>query len=223
MPEHLDFDWHGAKNHEGAAQSIMSDLLSVLASYPSNQAGLRISDCATLSRLVSAPSPIGRIAAGLIGPSAMAVRAILFDKTADRNWSLGWHQDRTICVRQRIDVPGFGPWTVKSGMIHVEPPFSLIEKMVTLRVHMDAVTPDNAPLLIAPGTHRMGRIAVEDIDTVVAGSGSMACLAKVGDIWAYSTPILHASAAAVSPAHRRVLQIDYSAESLPAGLEWQGI
>ena len=65
------------------------------------------------------------------------MRAILFDKTPATNWSLGWHQDRTIAVAKRADVNGFGPWTVKSGLLHVAPPFDILVRMVTLRVHLD--------------------------------------------------------------------------------------
>src|SRR5262245_51026818 len=41
------------------------------------------------------------------------VRALLFNKSPDANWYVTWHQDLTIAVRKRIDVPGFGPWSVK--------------------------------------------------------------------------------------------------------------
>jgi len=52
---------------------------------------------------------------------------------------LGWHQGRTIVVKQRIEVNGFGPWSIKSGMMHVEPPFDLLARMLTLRVLLDPV------------------------------------------------------------------------------------
>jgi hypothetical protein len=51
----------------------------------------------------------------------------------------------------------------------------------------------------------------------------VSCLAEPGDIWLYATPILHASEAAVAPVHRRTLQVDYSVEQLPGGLEWLGV
>jgi hypothetical protein len=47
------------------------------------------------------------------------------------NWTLGWHQDRTIVVVKRRDVEGFGPWTVKAGMVHVEPSPALQASMIT--------------------------------------------------------------------------------------------
>ena len=151
------------------------------------------------------------------------MRAILFDKSPARNWALGWHQDRTICVRARRDVPGFGPWTVKDGLTHVEPPFDLLERMVTLRIHLDDVTSDNAPLLVAPGSHRLGRIRADRIEAVVRRRGTFVCTASAGDVWLYATPILHASQRAQEPARRRVLQVDYSADALPGGLEWFGV
>jgi ectoine hydroxylase-related dioxygenase (phytanoyl-CoA dioxygenase family) len=151
------------------------------------------------------------------------VRAILFDKSEATNWALGWHQDRTIAVRARADIPGYGPWSVKAGRLHVEPPFALIEAMLTIRIHLDAVDDANAPLLIAPGSHRLGRIPEPEIDATVTRCGTTTCLAERGDIWLYATPILHASAAATAPRHRRVLQVDYSADDLAAPLDWLGI
>jgi ectoine hydroxylase-related dioxygenase (phytanoyl-CoA dioxygenase family) len=105
----------------------------------------------------------------------------------------------------------------------VAPPFALLERMMTLHVHLNPVTPANAPLLIAPGSHQMGRIAEPNIDAIVARLGQTACLADRGDIWAYATPILHASDASRTSARRRVLQVDYSADPLDGGLEWLGV
>ncbi len=172
--------------------------------------------------LLGATGAIGSISARHLGPDVRPVRAILFDKSASTNWSLGWHQDRTIAVKQRQDVAGFGPWIVKQGMQHVAPPFALLAGMLTLRVHLDPVPADNAPLLIAPGSHR-SLVAEQDIERAVAAHGTYACLAEAGDVWIYSTPILHASDAATRPARRRVLQVDYAAVLLPGGLEWLGI
>lgn len=32
-----------------------------------------------------------------------------------------------VAVAARIDVKGFGPWTVKNGLVHVAPPFGLLK------------------------------------------------------------------------------------------------
>jgi len=48
------------------------------------------------------------------------VQAILFDKTPDANWKVAWHQDLTIPVEARIETAGFGPWSGKDGVPHVQ-------------------------------------------------------------------------------------------------------
>lgn len=222
MIDTMTLERDGAEHLPGAARSVLAQLETAFSHLPSDRPGLRLRDVAGLPMLLAARSAIGSIPARHLGPDARPVRAILFDKSAATNWSLGWHQDRTIAVKQRQDVAGFGPWTVKQGMQHVAPPFALLAGMLTLRIHLDPVPADNAPLLIAPGSHRR-LFAEQDIEHAVAAHGTHVCLANAGDIWVYSTPILHASDAATKPARRRVLQVDYAAVPLPGGLEWLGI
>ena len=218
----LNLPTDGAEHHPGGALPLLPELEAVLAGSPTRP-GIRLHALPGLAALLAPGRPIGALAAAQIGPTARAVRAILFDKTPGTNWALGWHQDRTIAVQQRHDLPGWGRWSIKAGMQHVEPPFAVIERMVTLRIHLDPVPADNAPLLIAPGSHRLGRVPEGEVDAVVAGCGSVACLAERGDMWVYATPILHASAAARGHAHRRVLQVDYAAGALDAPLLWAGV
>lgn len=213
----------GAVHFRGALKSSLPQLRSAIIHLPEDQAGVRIQNSAAVRPLLGASGCIGRIAASILGRNAIAVRALLFDKSADTNWSLGWHQDRTICVKSRRETPNYGPWTVKSGVHHVAPPYALLAEMVTLRVHLDDVPEDNAPLLFAPGSHKIGKIAVDDVEKTARRLGVKTCLAEAGDVWVYSTPILHASEAASAPSRRRVLQVDYSSDNLPAGLEWLGI
>lgn len=203
--------------------TMLALIESALATQPNDQPGLRLASLPALADLLAPSGAIGRYAAAYQGNATRPVRAVLFDKSATTNWALGWHQDRTIAVRTRIDTPGFGPWTIKSGIQHVAPPQSLLDRMVTLRIHLDPVDAGNAPLLIAPGSHRHGRIAESDVAAHVARHGIHACLAARGDIWLYATPILHASNAATHPRNRRVLQLDYSADPLPGGMEWLGV
>ena len=194
-----------------------------LRTVPIDRPGTRLSGIPDLAELLSPSGSVGRHAAARLGPHAKPVRALLFNKTADRNWSLSWHQDRTVAVRDRFETPGFSNWTVKSGIQHVEPPFELLERMLTLRVHLDPVGPANAPLLVVPGSHRRGRLPEAEIAPTLATFGAQPCLAERGDIWLYATPILHASEAATEPCSRRVLQVDYSADDLPGPLEWLGV
>jgi hypothetical protein len=164
-----------------------------------------------------------RIAAHLTSARTRPVRAVMFDKGDASNWRLGWHQDRTIVVRRRVDVAGFGPWSMKQGLQHVAPPFEMLERMVTLRLHIDPVDDGNAPLLVARGSHRTGRVPAAEAAARASEFPQITCLAEPGDVWAYSTPILHASERAQPGRRRRVLQVDYADFDLPAPLVWHGI
>lgn len=217
----LELERDGAELSGELCASTLSGLERLLSPYDV-AAGARIFGDASLAEWLHG-SPVSQLVSSTFGSPARAVRAILFDKTARSNWTLGWHQDRTIAVRERVVQPGFAHWTVKSGVIHVEPPFSIIERMLTARIHLDAVTATNAPLLIAPGSHRLGRIAEGEIDAVVARCGSVPCLAAAGDVWLYRASILHASKKSSGSGSRRVLQIDFSAEESPGGLQWLGL
>jgi ectoine hydroxylase-related dioxygenase (phytanoyl-CoA dioxygenase family) len=220
----MNFSRNGAELFGAAVSACdLRDIKDAIAGLPPDQAGIRLHGLAALQPFLTTSGPVGALAASVLGLACLPVRAILFDKTPTTNWSLAWHQDRTIAVTERIDVDGFGPWTVKDGMLHVAPPFDLLASMVTLRLHLDPVPATNAPLLIAPGSHRLGRIPETEVTRVVQRCGTYACLADAGDIWLYATPILHASEAARQPAHRRVLQVDFAASDLPGGLNWLGV
>jgi hypothetical protein len=195
----------------------------VLAGQPRDVAGVRLFGVDGLLSFLAPNGPIGSLAAQNLGETTRPVRAILFDKTTSANWSLTWHQDRVVAVRERMEVEGFGPWTRKHGALHVAPPFEVLAGMLTLRVHLDPVPETNAPLLIAPGSHRFGKIPGADVPMVVSKCGVAVCLAEAGDVWTYATPILHASERASAATHRRVLQVDYAVGDLAGGLEWHGV
>ncbi|WP_315776242.1 MULTISPECIES: phytanoyl-CoA dioxygenase family protein [unclassified Bradyrhizobium] len=203
--------------------SALRALFEALSGHAPEQAGSRLHGVAALRPFLANAGPVGAAAAAVLGDATRPVRAVYFDKTAASNWAVPWHQDRTIVVRERIEVTGFGPWTIKGGLQHVAPPYEVLARMVTLRVHLDVVPDGNAPLLIAPGSHRLGRIPEGDVAATVARCGTATCCADVGDIWLYATPILHASEPSTQPGHRRVLQIDFAADELPGGLEWLGV
>jgi len=198
-------------------------ILGATAHLPADRAGVRLQGVPGLGAHMAATGKIGSVAAAVLGPAARPVRAVLFDKSAANNWSLAWHQDRTVVVATRIDVDGYGPWSKKAGLQHVAPPFAVLEGMVTLRVHLDPVDADNAPLLIAVGSHRLGAVPAADAAKAAARSAAVACLAERGDVWLYATSILHASDAAARPRRRRVLQVDYAARELDGGLRWLGV
>jgi ectoine hydroxylase-related dioxygenase (phytanoyl-CoA dioxygenase family) len=96
----------------------------------------------------------------------------------------------------------------------------MLEQMLTLRLHLDACGPSNGPLRVLAGSHRAGRLAGAEIDRWRAERSADDCQARRGEVLAMRPLLLHASSPATSPAHRRVLHIEYAAVDLPGGLEW---
>ena len=160
------------------------------------------------------------LASRLSGRPARMVRILAFDKTLETNWGVPWHQDRTIAVQQRIEMDGYGPWSVKAGMPHVAPPQALLEAMFSLRLHLDDCCLDNGPLKIIPGSHQLGRLSVQEVFDLGVHEKAIVCTADAGDVLAMKALTVHASAPASAPAHRRVLHVDFSTAELPKPLEW---
>lgn len=150
----------------------------------------------------------------------LPVRAIYFDKSPDANWLVAWHQDLTITVREHIEAEGFGPWSVKDGVSHVQPPVSLLEKMLTIRIHLDDADESNGALRVLPGSHRRGRLSSDEIQRIRAGGKEVLCAAMAGDALLMKPLLLHASSRSTSHRHRRILHIEYAAFDLPGGLCW---
>jgi hypothetical protein len=75
-------------------------------------------------------------------------RATFFDKSATSNWLVAWHQDMVLPLTHRADVPGWGPWSLKAGMLYARAPASALERVLALRIHLDDSTAMNGPLHI---------------------------------------------------------------------------
>jgi hypothetical protein len=175
----------------------------------------------SVSSVIDASGPMGSLAAAAAGGRVRPVRILFFDKTPESNWAVPWHQDRSIAVNKRADVDGYGPWTVKNGVDHVEPPVAVLEKMLTLRLFVDDCASDGGPLLIAVGSHRHGRLPVENVAELVSRSEIFVGTGRAGDVLLMKTLALHSSKRANMPTHRRVLHVDYTTEDLPPPLEWK--
>ncbi len=148
------------------------------------------------------------------------VRAIYFDKSPGKNWLVSWHQDLTLSVRDRAEVPGFGPWSNKDGIPHVQPPVEFLERMLTVRLHLDDAGEENGALRVVPGSHRLGRLSAKQIEEVRAREPDVLCAASADDVLLMRPLLLHASSRSTSSRHRRVLHIEYADFNLPSGLMW---
>jgi hypothetical protein len=162
----------------------------------------------------------GERLAALIGAGLRLVRGILFDKTAAENWSVSWHQDLTIAVERRVEVSGYGPWSVKDGVVHTLAPATLLERMVTIRIHLDDTPAENGALRVIPGSHRHGRLGEAALEELTRRP-EVTCAAHAGDVLLMSPIILHASRRATQPARRRVVHFEYAPlDALDPRLTW---
>jgi ectoine hydroxylase-related dioxygenase (phytanoyl-CoA dioxygenase family) len=178
---------------------------------------LRILDAV---RHVANAQEIRSLVEPILGPDSAAVRGIYFDKMPDANWTVPWHQDLTIAVAARIDCPGFGPWSKKAGVWHVQPPAATLAKMMTVRVHLDDCTIENGPVRVVPGSHLCGRGDAKAIADWRRNVPEVACTAPSASALVMRPLLLHASSPAVWPGHRRVLHLEFAAGHLPGGLQW---
>lgn len=157
----------------------------------------------------------------ILGRDAFPVRGMLFDKTPAANWKVSWHQDLAIAVRQRSDAPGYGPWSEKAGVVHVQPPVVVLERMLAVRLHLDDSGTGNGPLRVLPGSHRAGALRDADIPRWRSGVVEQVCLVPRGGVLLMRPLLLHASSPAVEPQHRRVIHLEYASCELAPGLEWR--
>lgn len=169
--------------------------------------------------LLDPPAALNAFAAQLL-PNARPVRVIAFNKTEAHNWTLPWHQDRVVALKQRVETPGFTNWTNKAGIWHAEPPIEFLDRMIFARIHLDPADIENGCLQLALGTHGRGKIAAADAEAVANAAPIENCIAERGDVLFAKALILHRSSPSRTSAGRRAIRIDYCAEPLPPLLEW---
>jgi ectoine hydroxylase-related dioxygenase (phytanoyl-CoA dioxygenase family) len=160
---------------------------------------------------VASDSRLLALARRWLGPSAAPYRATLFDKSSRSNWLVVWHQDTALPLRLRREVPGWGPWSVKAGVLYAHARTRALEGVVALRVHLDDSLRANGPLRVLPATHRSGVLSDEAIQELVSRLCPHECVVGRGGIIAMRPLLLHASSQSASSAPRRVLHIEYAA------------
>ena len=162
--------------------------------------------------------PLSVALAEILGPNFGLVRVLYFDKPPDRSWSLPWHKDLTVAVRDnRLPSERFTHPTRKAGVPHVEAPTELLETMLTARIHLDPATDENGPLKVIPGSHASGK-------TLSLGeTPPQTILAAAGDVLLMRPLLAHSSGNShpETRRHRRILHLEFAAqEQLPDGYAW---
>jgi ectoine hydroxylase-related dioxygenase (phytanoyl-CoA dioxygenase family) len=160
------------------------------------------------------------IAQEILGEGAFPYHATLFDKSPASNWLVVWHQDTALPLRERRDLQGWGPWSVKEGVVYAHAPANALSRVLALRIHLDDSTERNGPLRVLPGSHERGVMTDEEIERLVPQTSPVECVVQRGGVLAMRPLLVHSSSKSHDDSPRRVLHIEYAASVFPAeGLE----
>lgn len=171
-------------------------------------------------RTLSESEPLRRLVDIILGPQAQLIRSVLFNKDQETNWQVAWHQDLSIALKDKIETDGYSSWSLKEGMVHVQPPTAILESMLTVRLHLDAANESNGALWVSPGSHRFGRIPAGQAAALAERNGRKLCAVAAGDALLLRPLVLHASRKAVSNTLRRVIHLEFAGAALPEPLVW---
>lgn len=150
------------------------------------------------------------------GDNFFLIKAIYFDKPPNANWIVPWHQDLTIVTNQRDNIEGFSKWRSKNGKFYVRPPLSVLENIITIRLHLDNCTAKNGALKVIAGSHQHG--IDQKLDFTI--ENSVICEVKRGGVLAMKPLIYHASKRTENNLNRRVIHLEFSNIELPKGLTY---
>jgi ectoine hydroxylase-related dioxygenase (phytanoyl-CoA dioxygenase family) len=151
------------------------------------------------------------LAREVLGSEAFPFRATLFDKSPTANWLVVWHQDTALPLLERIDQPGWGPWSVKEGIDYAHAPSTALSQVLALRVSCDDSTSENGPLRVLPGTHTLGVLSDDTLHELSTRLAPVDCVVPKGGVVAMRPLVVHASSKSQTEMPRRVLHIEYAA------------
>ena len=172
-----------------------------------------------VSKVAHCPQLI-RLASSVLGADTFPFRATLFEKTSTANWLVVWHQDTALPLRERRQVQGWGPWSVKESVDYAHAPAAALAQVLALRVHFDDSSSDNGPLRVLPGTHQSGVLNDDQIHDLATRVTPIDCVVAKGGVVAMRPLIVHASSKSQIELPRRVLHVEFAAsESIASPLQ----
>jgi len=131
-------------------------------------------------------------------------RAIVFNKTEDNNWAIGWHQDRAMTISNE-DVKKL--------------PLDWINKMITICIHLDDVSEKNGCMKIMPKTHKIGLLSPQKINEYTAENSEVYCEGSAGSALVMRSHMIHGSDFGSHPSQRRVLHLELCSQ-FPCEVQW---
>ena len=170
-----------------------------------------------VTELVRTPA-VAEALCGVLGRGVGVVRVLYFDKPPGHSWALPWHKDYSLAVREHRPSAVFTKPTVKTGVPHVVAPKEVLDRMLTVRVHLDDATPENGPLRVIPGSHR----AYHQKDDPPREAVTLHC--RAGDVLLMRPLVTHASGHSKTDAglHRRIVHLECADDAeLADGYAWK--
>jgi ectoine hydroxylase-related dioxygenase (phytanoyl-CoA dioxygenase family) len=162
-------------------------------------------------------SKLRSIIRALFGSDYFVVKSIYFDKPEKSNWFVSWHQDLTLAVNKKADIPGYGPWTTKLDVFAVQPPIDILQTNFTIRIHLDNTDDGNGALKVISGSHdKVYR--PENIDWQIEKETT--CEVNAGGIMIMRPLLMHSSSRSTTSNRRRVVHIEFSKEILQQEIDW---
>lgn len=163
---------------------------------------------------------LGELVFADLGREARCVRALFLDRAPRAGWSVPWHQEATIALKERVEVTGFGPWTVKDGVQHVMAPPGTLSAMLSVRAYLDDCGIEEGGVEVIPTSHQYGRLPEDSIEQFTRYDVT-AVPVRRGGLLAMKPLLIRRSRAATDTGPRRVIQLDFCARRLPLPLEWR--
>jgi len=199
--------------------SVVNALIAAFdhASLHRSRAGMRNALQLETVRSLALDPLLLNFAKGALGSQAFPFRATLFDKSPDSNWLVVWHQDTALPLRERRDVTGWGPWSVKEGVTCAHAPAEALEQVLAIRIHLDDSTTENGPLRVLPSTHKSGVLSDDAIHDLSLKVTEVVCQVQAGGILLMKPLLVHASSKVLQSKRRRILHIEYCSQSSFAG------
>jgi len=154
----------------------------------------------------------------LFGENFFIVKSIYFDKPEESNWFVSYHQDLTISVDKKIEIPGFGPWTAKYNQFAVQPPLDILKDIYTIRIHLDDTNEENGALKVVPKSHLKNIYRASTIDWTL--EAEKICEVPKGGLMIMKPLLLHGSNKTTNNSKRRVVHIEFSNQELPSEIQW---
>jgi ectoine hydroxylase-related dioxygenase (phytanoyl-CoA dioxygenase family) len=200
---------------EPETQSVLDELSRI--EVPRSRAGIRhVMNFSGISRIARAEKVL-QIVKEILGEDAIPFRATLFDKSPTSNWLVMWHQDTALPLLEKKHAEGWGPWSLKDGVIYAHAPAAALEQVLAVRLNLDDSNLKNGPLRVLPGTHEGGVLTDQQIHELSEKVQSVDCPVARGGAVLMRPLVVHASSKSTNDQPRRVVHIEYAAhrEILP--------